>query len=128
MAALSHQEPKLIIFARLDNIESTSWANIEANIAILCACLPIFRRPLALLFPRLFSALGDHLAPAPNLEDRDFSHLETNANQWVGDGSKIGRVPHESTWSMDAEAVGAQSERGDEFVLEHVEDVKIELG
>jgi hypothetical protein len=62
------------------------------------------------------------------LEDRDFSHVETNASQWVGDGSKIGRDPHESTWSMDAEAVGARNERGDEFVLEYVEDVKIELG
>jgi hypothetical protein len=46
----------------------------------------------------------------------------------VGDGSKIGRASHESTWSMDAEAVGARNERSDEFVLEHVEGVKIELG
>jgi hypothetical protein len=128
VAALSHQEPKLIFFARLDDIESTSWANIEANIAILCACLPIFRRPLALLFPRLFSALGDHPAPASNLEGRDFSHVETNASKWVGDGSNIGRAPHESTWSMDAEAVGTRNEHGDEFISAHVEDIKIELG
>jgi hypothetical protein len=39
-----------MFFPELDVIESTSWANIEANVAILYACLPIFRRPLAMVF------------------------------------------------------------------------------
>lgn len=89
-----------------DDIESTGWANIEASVGILCACLPIFRRPLSLLFPRLFSTLGDHPAPTSHLDERAFSHSESNASQWAGAsaGSKMGRTPHEIPWPMAAKA------------------------
>lgn len=33
---------------------STIWTTIEANTAIICACLPMLKSPLAALFPRLF--------------------------------------------------------------------------
>lgn len=33
---------------------STIWTTIEASTAIICACLPMLKAPLAHLFPRLF--------------------------------------------------------------------------
>lgn len=35
-------------------LNSTIWTTIEANTAIICACLPMLKSPLAALFPRLF--------------------------------------------------------------------------
>ncbi|KAL9134164.1 MAG: hypothetical protein Q9175_004658 [Cornicularia normoerica] len=35
-------------------VNSTIWTTIEANTAIVCACLPMLKSPLAALFPRLF--------------------------------------------------------------------------
>ena len=35
-------------------LNSTIWTTIEANTAIICACLPMLKSPLATLFPRLF--------------------------------------------------------------------------
>jgi hypothetical protein len=116
-----------MLFLGLDDIESTCWANIEGNIAILCACLPIFRRPLALLFPRLLSALGDHPEPVSQREDRRFSPVGMDKNQWAGDGSKLGSAPHDFTSPMDADATGTRNCGSDKFVMEYVEDAKIEL-
>ncbi|KAF5012230.1 hypothetical protein FDECE_1689 [Fusarium decemcellulare] len=36
------------------DITSTLWTMIEENVAIICACLPMCRMPLAILFPSLF--------------------------------------------------------------------------
>ncbi|KAF6222086.1 hypothetical protein HO133_001172 [Letharia lupina] len=35
-------------------LNSTIWTTIEANTAIICACLPMLKSPLTALFPRLF--------------------------------------------------------------------------
>ena len=35
-------------------LNSTIWTTIESNTAIICACLPMLKSPLATLFPRLF--------------------------------------------------------------------------
>ncbi|MCJ1259068.1 hypothetical protein MMC24_006903 [Lignoscripta atroalba] len=57
---------------------STTWTTIEANTGIICACLPVLKAPLSLIFPRLFSShisIGENIslgrrnrraAPAPN--------------------------------------------------------------
>jgi len=37
-----------------DDCQATMWTVLEANIAIICACLPMSRILLATLFPRLF--------------------------------------------------------------------------
>ncbi|KAJ3534469.1 hypothetical protein NM208_g7528 [Fusarium decemcellulare] len=37
------------------DITSTLWTVIEENVAIICACLPMCRMPLAILFPSLFA-------------------------------------------------------------------------
>ena len=35
-------------------LNSTIWSVIEANTAIICACMPMLKTPLTVLFPRLF--------------------------------------------------------------------------
>lgn len=32
------------------------WTLIEANLGIICACLPVLKKPLARLFPRIFDS------------------------------------------------------------------------
>ncbi|KAI9753570.1 MAG: hypothetical protein M4579_005087 [Chaenotheca gracillima] len=36
----------------------SSWTLVEANTGIICACLPVLRQPLRLLFPRVFGGSG----------------------------------------------------------------------
>ncbi|CRK23838.1 hypothetical protein BN1708_013818 [Verticillium longisporum] len=38
------------------DIASTLWTMIEQNVAIICACLPMCRLPLAFLFPSTFGS------------------------------------------------------------------------
>ncbi|KAK3937530.1 integral membrane protein [Diplogelasinospora grovesii] len=40
------------------DIASSVWTMIEENVAIICACLPVCRLPLAYLFPTQFSSTG----------------------------------------------------------------------
>ncbi|KAK3341982.1 integral membrane protein [Lasiosphaeria hispida] len=40
------------------DIESSIWTMIEENLAIICACLPVCRLPLAYIFPTHFSSSG----------------------------------------------------------------------
>ncbi len=35
-------------------LNSTIWTTIEANTGIICACLPMLKRPLSCLFPKAF--------------------------------------------------------------------------
>ncbi|KAF7545136.1 hypothetical protein G7Z17_g9410 [Cylindrodendrum hubeiense] len=39
-----------------DDITSTLWTMVEENVAIICACLPMCRMPLAFLFPAVFAS------------------------------------------------------------------------
>ena len=41
---------------------STIWTTIEANTGIICACLPMLKKPLTMLFPRLFPRGSYHSA------------------------------------------------------------------
>lgn len=40
----------------VDDIDSSIWTMIEINLAIVCACLPVCRLPLAYAFPAYFSS------------------------------------------------------------------------
>ncbi|KAL2367032.1 hypothetical protein RJZ56_000119 [Blastomyces dermatitidis] len=37
-----------------DTVSALLWALVEANTSIICACLPMLRTPLSMLFPNLF--------------------------------------------------------------------------
>ncbi len=117
-----------------DDVASTSWANIESNIAILCACLPMFRRPLVLLFPRLFSSLMHHSMPSvqggqgqgEQGKHRMLSHAGVNGSEWMDDGLDKRadlHAGHPSTVMKETSARG-RGRGSEEFTLEHVEDVK----
>ena len=41
-----------------DTIVSTIWTLIESDLGIICACLPMMRTPITLLFPYLFPSKG----------------------------------------------------------------------
>ena len=48
-------------------LNSTIWTTIEANTAIICACLPMLKSPLTALFPRLFPrGSGDEYSNGSN--------------------------------------------------------------
>ena len=44
-----------MLISLADECQATMWTVLEANIAIICACLPLSRVLLATLFPRIFS-------------------------------------------------------------------------
>ena len=35
-------------------LNSTIWTTVEANTGIICACLPMLKKPLTVLFPKIF--------------------------------------------------------------------------
>jgi hypothetical protein len=37
-------------------LPATVWSVVEANTGIICACLPMLKQPLSILFPRLFKS------------------------------------------------------------------------
>ncbi|KAI9821279.1 MAG: hypothetical protein M1827_004015 [Pycnora praestabilis] len=50
-----------------NDINSTTWTVVEANVGIVCACLPILKQPLQAIFPRIFSTGGtSHSRSGPN--------------------------------------------------------------
>lgn len=59
-------------------IGATMWTILELNIAIVCACLPMCRMPLAKLFPKIFPSTG---SSHPNTTA--FTHAGTSKNDWT---------------------------------------------
>ena len=43
-------------------IPRSTWTFIESNIGIICACLPMLKHPLTILFPRLYRATYNNTA------------------------------------------------------------------
>lgn len=41
-------------------LNSTIWTTIECNTGIICACLPMLKKPLTLLFPRIFPRASNY--------------------------------------------------------------------
>ena len=60
----------------LGSYESTVWTTVEANTAIICACLPSFKRPLKALYVRfcpsgLLSEPGNNRGVALDRDGRE---------------------------------------------------------
>lgn len=66
-----------------DDIASTLWTMIEQNVAIICACLPMCRKPLVLLFPSAF-------ASASWFTDASVSHKYKSSRQSQTNNSSSG--------------------------------------
>lgn len=60
-------------------IASSMWTIIEANIGIICACLPMCQLPLTIIFPSLFPS---RTARGTNTGN-SFSHVGSGKNEWT---------------------------------------------
>jgi hypothetical protein len=68
------------------------WTLIEANTGIICACLPMLKQPLTILFPRIFRGSTTDQSNRPS---KDSHQLDShpNTNTWVSpDGTIINSV------------------------------------
>ncbi|KAI9048467.1 hypothetical protein LZ554_007302 [Drepanopeziza brunnea f. sp. 'monogermtubi'] len=78
------------------NILSSLWTMIEPNVAIICACLPMCRLPLTLLFPSIFpskcpSASSCSHSSGPRTSRRGvYGHAGTAKNEWAPTRSGAG--------------------------------------
>ena len=103
-------------------IPATVWSVVEANTGTICACLPMLRQPLSILFPRLFSTVkssgprrsgldeGRHPYPlrSTKRDSRRLPHGTTGAvphyHQWaLGDGTAMTAKDKDSNSSRDSE-------------------------
>jgi hypothetical protein len=91
----------------IGEVTATTWTIIEPNIAIICACLPMCRMPLAQLFPKLFpNSDASHTATNP------FTHAGTGKNDWTP--SQIGRSDRKTA---NASIVAGRDSGSEEFIL-----------
>lgn len=68
------------------------WTLIEANTGIICACLPMLKQPLTIIFPRMFRGSTKDQSDRPS---KDSHQLDShpNTNTWVSpDGTIINSV------------------------------------
>ncbi|KAK0702370.1 hypothetical protein B0H67DRAFT_500441 [Lasiosphaeris hirsuta] len=91
-----------------DNIDASIWTIIEANLAVICACLPVCKLPLGLVFPAQFPAKtaieleAEYLeSPPPRSQPGALNRLSRF----------IGKKPAET--ANDKETGGWDEEKGD---------------
>jgi hypothetical protein len=96
-----------MILTLTGEVGATTWTIIEPNIAIICACLPMCRVPLARLFPKLFPG-SDASRSATN----PFTHTGTSKNDWTP--SQVGRKDRKQA---TASIVASRDSGSEEFIL-----------
>ncbi|KAK1773100.1 hypothetical protein QBC45DRAFT_109331 [Copromyces sp. CBS 386.78] len=77
------------------DLDSSIWTIIEENMAIICACLPVCRLPLAYLFPKHF-AISHHkqrTGPGGDIGHREISS-QSELRSWRG--------PHQHDVAIEA--------------------------
>ncbi|CCC06345.1 hypothetical protein SMACR_00560 [Sordaria macrospora] len=77
------------------DLDSSIWTIIEQNMAIICACLPVCRLPLAYLFPKHF-AISHHkqrTGPEGDIGHREISS-QSELRSWQG--------PHQHDVAIEA--------------------------
>ncbi|KAK3395766.1 hypothetical protein B0T20DRAFT_419789 [Sordaria brevicollis] len=69
------------------DLDSSIWTIIEQNMAIICACLPVCRLPLAYLFPKYFaiSRREQRTGPEGDIGHREISS-QSELRSWQGQG------------------------------------------
>ncbi|RDW65585.1 hypothetical protein BP5796_10277 [Coleophoma crateriformis] len=63
------------------DISATSWTIVEANVAIICACLPSCRMLLSCVLPRFFPRSTDRQVEEIELQERNKKHTPDLPNQ-----------------------------------------------
>ena len=93
--------------ATYGSLRSTVWTTVEANIGIICACLPMLKAPLATIFPKLFprgsyreySDGSDRRPRCPSLPHH------TSAAAYNGWGRYIEKKPSQTSVRMSGNTV-----------------------
>lgn len=83
------------------------WIIIEESIGIICACLPMYRRPLSIVFPTLF--------PSHNVSQRttaQFSHVVSGKNEWVPSTDNRQTIP------MASINITSEDHDSEEYILQ----------
>ncbi len=93
------------------DVGATTWTIIEPHVAIVCACLPMCRLPLAKVFPRLFPTMS---TPHPS-NTGAFMHAGTSKNDWTP--SQTGDKPTRNQTT----SVMAGPDGSEEFILNDLE-------
>ncbi|KAH7350619.1 integral membrane protein [Rhexocercosporidium sp. MPI-PUGE-AT-0058] len=68
------------------DILSSLWTMIEPNVGIICACLPMCRLPLTILFPSIFppkTVESTSYASGPRSNNGTYGHAGTGKNEWI---------------------------------------------
>lgn len=86
------------------------WTLIEANTGIICACLPMLKQPLTIIFPRLFRGTTKDQSDRPS---KDSHQLDSHPNSktWV---SPDGTIVNSVKTSVTAGAPSKSPYKGDE--------------
>jgi len=66
---------------------STMWTIIEANTGIICACLPMLKVPLTLIFPRIFARTSsndvENTLSGPTVTNSNRNTNATTTGNWA---------------------------------------------
>jgi len=87
------------------NVDSMMWTIIEANLAILCGCIPVYRPLMAYIFPKQFATTskirpGDNRRNTLAVFSRSEVSLATSAR-----AKRASVMPHKAAggWDCDSE-------------------------
>jgi hypothetical protein len=94
------------------DVGATTWTILEAHIAIVCACLPMCRMPLAKIFPRIFRTLNT----TPHATTGAFQHAGTSKNDWTPSQTGSKNARNQQTSVMAGPDGGSE-----EFILNDLE-------
>jgi hypothetical protein len=92
------------------------WTCLEANIAIICACLPMFRMPLARAFPRFFTSMSNSRTGMSNYPG-SFSKAGIGKNDWTPSQSGVGSKDVHLT-----SVIGGRETGSEEYILQDRDD------
>ena len=98
-------------------LNSTIWTTIEANTGIICACLPMLKKPLSCLFPQAFPrqsgnssypssgfrTLSRHRSSPVGTYNNGWSHLDSKTKPPISKSSGDTAVGKTSGGSGDGE-------------------------
>ncbi|MCJ1469421.1 hypothetical protein MMC07_008054 [Pseudocyphellaria aurata] len=70
-------------------ISRSTWTLLEANTGIICACLPTLKKPITMLFPRMFrgSSKGSSSTPRPSRKSHHLGSSPTTSTWVSSDGT-----------------------------------------
>lgn len=90
--------------------QATMWTVLEANVAIICACLPMCRILLAALFPRIFSLSSSRTG------DGAYGNL-SKQRQGTSNNNSTGLVPSVIKSNIHS-SVSGRRDSGEEYILQ----------